>query len=1370
MNTVKRSLLSAFCAVLAFLLLMSSAPSVCAYNLSDVFFGWDSDDYFSNNPMRLEYQGRFYNPGDTLEINAKVGEEFSFVVHADRLLDEGYYRTMHVTDTFPWASRGFGLEKDYYTRSYYDSNNVYQKTQTVKLTCPYNGTYTGGVNLSVIYYGSFASGEEISKTFTSGNVNVKINATGGQEYFGPAEKLSVAYSSDLKLTIPDKYKDDSLYSVIWYYNDQAVGNVDTLSAESIANRGIGTYKAKVTRMADSTCTGGEGIVREYTVGKGTANFSFSAAPSMTYGTVDGNFTVNSDIPATLTVNSKSVDIAAGENKIPVSTWLSETPNAGSHSFSYTLTPKQTGLYDYYYMLPIFAYPNLPYTVTAKSISENSLTLAETEFLYDGNAHTPTATVSGLVNDSDFTLAITDSEGNAAASPVNAGTYTVTATGKGNYKDSLTASFVITPRDVTVTANDQTIFYASPIDESAYTSSGLLSGHTLKASVINANNDKNVTAGGVLRPDKTSVKITAGEEDVTGNYRINTQDGTLVIQKNESTSVAPAASSKTFTYGDEISIPDFMVSGAYDSDVKILWYNADTQTAADAKPWTSGSAPHNAGNYKISLLVEETANTSAASSEMDITISKKPLLITGMTASKIYDGTGATDVLQAINVTFDGMESIDVLAAGTDFRIVNPVLHSETGRFDAGASYSLTADIVLLDTAPARNYVLTNGTAFAGTAEILPRSIEDVTIAALEDHIYTGMAFTPDITAAWSSLPRLVKDTDYTLSYQNNINTGEAAVTVTGIHNYTGQRTIPFAIKPAALAQNWLKTSYDAENPYVYNSKKQVPTLTITVDSFGTLVADKDYTVSYTRAGTEVDAPTAAGSYTLKVTGQGNFTGELSAAFSIEPFAVTVTPDANQGKTYSQAEPALTYRLDKSLPNGESLTAPLIRTSGENAGTYTISLAAASKNPNYTIQLASGTHSFVITPLEITTANTAITAPDLIHNGKEQTLTPTMVVTLLTEGKTETLDSSDFTISKQKAAAVGTYTMTVTGKGNFSGTLRVQRKIVPDPAVLEDVLDGTITPDTVSVTQKEDLEKLKAALDSVTANTNATSEEKQDWADAAEKLPALQNKVNELSKALNTAAVQEARKTTPQNVKVAQKKTLETAKKDIQAYLYANANNITSSEKAALEDQISNIDTCLEAIGTAEPMIKKASEWIAKNAAKADADELKMREELKALQDEISKLPKNTRRIVNDAVKKDLDAVEKKLYTYKVSAVSTNKWTRKSSKDLAFKANGDISLFDKAMVDGKKISRLYYYLEDGSTLITLKSSYLSGLKVGKHTLQVVYQDGSTNELTFHIKASSNNPRTGDQIMAAVAIMGLSGAALVTLVVIRKKKKK
>lgn len=142
----------------------------------------------------------------------------------------------------------------------------------------------------------------------------------------------------------------------------------------------------------------------------------------------------------------------------------------------------------------------------------------------------------------------------------------------------------------------------------------------------------------------------------------------------------------------------------------------------------------------------------------------------------------------------------------------------------------------------------------------------------------------------------------------------------------------------------------------YTGGQITPAPTVKIGSTK-LTEGRDYTVAY---GENRDVSTggtvtitAMGNYRLAASGQ-----QASAMAAITPAVITVTPDAGQGKTYGEKDPALTY-ISAGAVNGETpaFSGGLVRDAGSNAGSYaitggTLALADGSgfKADNYTLKL------------------------------------------------------------------------------------------------------------------------------------------------------------------------------------------------------------------------------------------------------------------------------------------------------------------------------------------------------------------------------------------------------------------------------------
>ena len=85
----------------------------------------------------------------------------------------------------------------------------------------------------------------------------------------------------------------------------------------------------------------------------------------------------------------------------------------------------------------------------------------------------------------------------------------------------------------------------------------------------------------------------------------------------------------------------------------------------------------------------------------------------------------------------------------------------------------------------------------------------------EKMTYSGNPCCPDV-----DIIGLIKDTDYTVSYRNNIESGTGIVIATGRGNYTGYKEQEFTIEKCHIS---LKNSYLDTNDYIYDGTPKTPT-------------------------------------------------------------------------------------------------------------------------------------------------------------------------------------------------------------------------------------------------------------------------------------------------------------------------------------------------------------------------------------------------------------------------------------------------------------------------------------------------------------------------------------------------------------------
>ena len=299
------------------------------------------------------------------------------------------------------------------------------------------------------------------------------------------------------------------------------------------------------------------------------------------------------------------------------------------------------------------------------------------------------------------------------------------------------------------------------------------------------------------------------------------------------------------------------------------------------------------------------------------------------------------------------------------------------------------------------------------------TLADATIDAIASQAYTGSAVTPDPTVRFAGRV-LTKGTDYTVSYTSNVAAGTATVTVTGANGFEGSKSATFDIATVTLSSAALSAIPDQ----LYTGSASMPEPIVTLGG-RTLVRGDDYTLSWSN---NVDAGTA----TVTATGRGSYTGSKSATFKIvaattEP-VVFVSPDRY---TYdgSKKSPLITVTASsKTLTEGTDYD---LSYTGDftNVGTHTVK---ATLKGNY-----SGTAQ----------ANVQIAAADVsaatISSISDKTYTGSQIKPdpNVTFGDKTLAKNTDYTVTWTNNTNVGTATVTVAGKGNYTGTKSATFKIV-----------------------------------------------------------------------------------------------------------------------------------------------------------------------------------------------------------------------------------------------------------------------------------------------------------------------------------------
>ena len=202
----------------------------------------------------------------------------------------------------------------------------------------------------------------------------------------------------------------------------------------------------------------------------------------------------------------------------------------------------------------------------------------------------------------------------------------------------------------------------------------------------------------------------------------------------------------------------------------------------------------------------------------------------------------------------------------------------------------------------------------------------------------------------------------------------------------------------------------------YTGDQIRPTLTVTSADKKTLKEGTDYTVTYNNN-------VLVGTATVTITGTGDYAGTITAAFDIVGISIndaTVTVANQQTYTGSALTPAVTVKVD-----GKELTTAdydVAYSNNTNVGTATVTITGKG---NYA---GTATAKFEIVKANIQKASVTGVA-NRYYTGKARTQTDLRVYIA---GKV--LSTDNYSVVYKNNTNIGQASLTITGKGNYTGTI------------------------------------------------------------------------------------------------------------------------------------------------------------------------------------------------------------------------------------------------------------------------------------------------------------------------------------------------
>ena len=238
---------------------------------------------------------------------------------------------------------------------------------------------------------------------------------------------------------------------------------------------------------------------------------------------------------------------------------------------------------------------------------------------------------------------------------------------------------------------------------------------------------------------------------------------------------------------------------------------------------------------------------------------------------------------------------------------------------------------------------------------------------------------------------------------------------------------------------------------LYKGKDQFQKPTVTDAKGNLLVKDRDYTLAFDGDAKNV---TEAG-VSVTVSGIGNYKGDFSRSYKILPREVTVK-SASASKAYD-GTPLFSHDIVVTSAAGfveddvASMTAP---NSITEVGSLTNEIAIEWSNDvaagNYVVLKEEGV--LEVTPKSVTAEGFSVEGlNDVTYNGLAQQQEPTVK-----DGDKTLTNDKDYTLSfTEDVTNVGTVRVTVTGKGNYTGSADVAYQILPAKLIVTTPSDSMV---------------------------------------------------------------------------------------------------------------------------------------------------------------------------------------------------------------------------------------------------------------------------------------------------------------------------
>ena len=672
--------------------------------------------------------------------------------------------------------------------------------------------------------------------------------------------------------------------------------------------------------------------------------------------------------------------------------------------------------------------------------------------YDGEEHknkpvvTDTKTDKVLVEDTDYTLTY-------SKDVINAGTVTVTVTGKGNYEGSFEVTYEITKRNVTLTSGSASKIYDKKVltkNEVTISGDGFVKDEGVTYNVTGSQKEVGVSKNKFTYELKSNTKAS--------NYNIEVKFGDLIVTAEDGEVVVTITGhSDSVEYdGNEKSVSGYDVSITEGSK-----YTTDDFTfngTAEAKGTEAGTYPMNLEADQFTNTNDNFTQVTFIVNDGSLTINPKSIVPDGPNTPE-DEKTGIT-VTDPINSTYDGNEHINGLTV-TDSKL-NTTLAE-------GTDYTLTysGDLINVGTVTITIKGIGNYTGeFTKTYQILPREYTVTTNS--DSKVYDGTALTAggtvnnlvdgetvNLTMTGSQTSVGTSNNTYELNWTGtakkaNYTHGKDSI---GKLKVTKKSIVPDGPDTPDEKKTGITVTAPEGSKYDGEEHRNKPTVEDTKTK-ATLKEDTDYELSYSKDVTN------AGTVTVTVTGIGNYEGSFEVTYEITKRHVTLT-SADAEKVY-----------DGSALTNDTVTVGGDKFAKKEGATYNVTgmqIEKGSSNNIFTYTLNEGTlaGNYDIETFEGTLKVTAFENEVVVTiKGNKDTVTydgnPHSVEGYVITNISNKLYKADYIgvkgYARAEGTAAGTYHMNLTAQ-QFSNTSASFDKVtfkVEDGALI--ISPKSITPD------------------------------------------------------------------------------------------------------------------------------------------------------------------------------------------------------------------------------------------------------------------------------------------------------------------------